>query len=799
MEFPSRTNTWLEDVRPQPVPHRFYGQEIRSFTVTDDNGIEYFFNDVEINEPQGFDLEPVFSEAALHGYFSSWQLSTVTFPNGQIITFNYEMDQLLNYDYSASGYKNINPPQVTQPGSCNELQGDINGYTWNSRLTEIERLLLSGINYSSGSVDISIVSPDNRDIYNQILVKDSNDQVIYDYDLSYSGPRDVLTEVTKNGDFYYEFEYHQSGVPSFLLDNNDLPFKQDYWGFYNGRNNSYLLNIPQSSISADKRPSFHNSRVGAMTRIKYPTGGYSQIQYEQNQIKKLYSEVEEENYTPNRQILVKLETDNVSGAPTTKSVNFEYEFEYPVIALVSHKVEAYDLQSQISVSISTTCTPTPSMFHYYDVAPYLRSPENPIPDFCVNLIKDIDPAQQSYPIIHSENSSGYIRINPGVYTFNITANNNHYSRSNAEILVQFYEPPEPGDGDPYVNAAVGGIRVHTITHNNSKGANTQQKFDYNDDDGYSTGVELVKSQTTYGTEVLYDCYKEGISNDPMFDTNYRYFFNRTNYLSKSYTPVNLNSGVPVFYERVKQFPVKELIEIDLGAGGLQIYPYPGDQNPDGSPIFTVLGGTGNSSNTEIEERFTKGFTTSKFELPQLNQLQLNYPFTPFGMDLFLGRSSEEKIFAFDKEELNYDLISQRNTAYIHRVINPVLHGHPYNANIAAKRIYTINTRTLASMIDLSGGVALPAVDGSKNDEYYFMHVYRDTDIDFVPSQIDKYLIIDSANEIVTSTTNTYDNEYQLKETSVTDSEGKELKQKFYYPYDIVESQYDAMVSRNQIN
>ncbi|MDC8002449.1 hypothetical protein POV27_00165 [Aureisphaera galaxeae] len=797
VEFPNRTPTWLTDVRPGSVPVRYYGEEIRSFTVTDDKGIRYLFDEVEINEPQGFDLEPVFTEAGLHGYFSSWHLSRITFPNNQVIDFSYfdPPNVMLNYDYSASGYKNINPPYITQPGSCSNLQGDINNYNWNSRLTNIRRKLLSGIDFPTGSIDLNIVSPNNRYIYNQVLVRDSADQIIFDYDLTYDGPRDVLTEVDKDGFFYYEFEYH-GGVPAFLLDNNDLPFKMDYWGFYNGRNNNYLLNIPESSISADKRPSFHNTRAGAMTRVKYPTGGYSQIQYEQNQVKKPISEVEDESHTPNRQIYLHLESDN-GGSNTEKSVYFEYTFDHPVIALISHRVEAYDLQSRIHVGITTTCSPTPSPFNYYDAAVALRSPENPIPDFCVNLLDEIDPAQTSYPVIHDENSTGYVMINPGTYIFYIHAYNNHYSRSNGEILVQFYDPPE-GNGDPYVNALVGGIRVHTISHVNNKGLVTKQNYDYNDDDGLSTGVELTKSQNEYVTEVLYDCYVEGVSNSPLFDTNHRYAFDRINYLSKSYTPVNLNSGVPVFYERVKQYPTMELIELP-GGGGLQVWDFPNDQNPDGSLIFSVLGGSGNGNTTEFEERYTNGFSTTEFELPQFNQLQLNYPFTPFGDDLKIGRKEEEKIFAFERDSATYAPKSQTNYSYYPRVINPSGHNHPHNVNFALKRVYTINTRTVASLIDHSGGMSLPVPDGSNNADYYFMHVYRDTDMDFVlDTTIDKN-IVDESNEVVTTSENTFDTNYQLKETTVTDSEGNTVKRKLYYPYDFTSSPYTGMTTANQIS
>lgn len=787
---------------PNPTPtyvnNKFYADEIASFTVKDDQGIEYLFDEVEINEPKGLDLAPTYSETAgPFGYFSSWQLSKVTFPNGQIITLGYADDLLLNYDYSANGYKNIDAPFVTQVGSCSDLQ-NATDYQETVRLTHIERKLLDNITFPTGSIEMVIDSSTTRKLYDKIRVKDSGGAIIDEFDLTFDGSRDVLIEVDKDGFFYYEFEYNNVGaVPDFLDDANDRPYAMDFWGFYNQRGNNYMVDIPQSSISADKRPNEFASKMGALTRIKYPTGGHSDIQYVQNKVKKLVSEVDDETFTPNRQIWLKLETDNVASASPTKSVTFTYTFDDPTIALVSHKLEGYGDNSDINAIISTTCTPSPNPQEYYDAAPYLRGLGNPVPEFCVNLSQFINPGGQGGgPTIYNENSEGHIKIKPGTYTFSISAakNNEVSAISRGEILVQFYDPPDTsGGGDPYIDAAIGGIRVNSITHVDNHGSVTKQLYDYTGDDGLSTGVELARGQNEYQVGVLYDCWID----DTGTTTGIRYFFNRMNYLSSYYNPVNLNSGVPVFYERVIQYPKRELVELFNDGPPFYIYPYPQDQNPDGSLIFTEIGGSGNTTNFTEDYRFTYGYTLNEFELPDYNFGQIYYPFPPQGDDLSIGRPKQTITYAYDQDSTSYDLRKDALVTYLDKEVNPISENHPYNVKCAPERLYINALQAGVGLnLDYSNGKIPPLVDGSNNEDYFHMFVYRDADRNFIPGVVTDYSYSQEGEEVETVTTNSYDSDFQLKETEVTDSKGNTIKQVFYYPYDLPE--YIAMVNDNQI-
>ncbi|MEM9679886.1 MAG: hypothetical protein AAF901_06145, partial [Bacteroidota bacterium] len=103
----------------------------------------------------------------------------------------------------------------------------------------------------------------------------------------------------------YSFEYNESiSLPS------KLSYAQDYWGFYNGNLNANTL-IPDPdthyekvplhfplSRKQDRRPN-ENMRAWVLKKVTYPTGGWTEYEYEPNTFsnKQLISELNSENET----------------------------------------------------------------------------------------------------------------------------------------------------------------------------------------------------------------------------------------------------------------------------------------------------------------------------------------------------------------------------------------------------------------------------------------------------------------------------------------------------------------------
>jgi YD repeat-containing protein len=79
----------------------------------------------------------------------------------------------------------------------------------------------------------------------------------------------------------YTFDYHAENVP------RSLSFSQDHWGFHNGADNNMLIptfteNQFEEVPGADRDSHWPAMRGGTLNKITYPTGGYTEFEYEPN-------------------------------------------------------------------------------------------------------------------------------------------------------------------------------------------------------------------------------------------------------------------------------------------------------------------------------------------------------------------------------------------------------------------------------------------------------------------------------------------------------------------------------------
>jgi hypothetical protein len=110
-------------------------------------------------------------------------------------------------------------------------------------------------------------------------------QFLFDHDY-FSGNRLRLRNV-------YEQDPSGASLPpySFTYDGQSLPAiasnAQDHWGYHNGKTNSSLIPpavTPSGAYltGADRSPDPTKMRMGILTKITYPTGGYNEFVYEAN-------------------------------------------------------------------------------------------------------------------------------------------------------------------------------------------------------------------------------------------------------------------------------------------------------------------------------------------------------------------------------------------------------------------------------------------------------------------------------------------------------------------------------------
>ncbi|WP_156907087.1 RHS repeat domain-containing protein [Epilithonimonas caeni] len=166
-------------------------------------------------------------------------------------------------------------------------------FTYSNKTTDPQRLDLPGEIYLKG---ITVVNDKGQVIKDFTLQYDhfpssdplpttSSPGFMYmgdyiaglNYRLKLTGVTDNLT----NGK--YVFDYYGNNLP--IRTSND----QDFWGVYNGANNGTKAiastDTPYYSrdtkyLRANKEPNINYGKIGNLKRITYPTGGYTNIEYE---------------------------------------------------------------------------------------------------------------------------------------------------------------------------------------------------------------------------------------------------------------------------------------------------------------------------------------------------------------------------------------------------------------------------------------------------------------------------------------------------------------------------------------
>lgn len=752
--------------------------EVDYFTVTDTKGIKYRFQTKERRIPQNGDEEMNFQ------VITSWYLDYIEYLNDQRISFSYTPDTYFDYNFHASGSVTFAAVQGTIESDPEFTAPDYSAFT---NEVEMNRQLLDKISFPKGSIDFeymltSVGTPNNgqsRMVYKSMTLKPAsanpNPEAVKTFEFSYSGNRDYLDQIKRNDSAYFEFQYYDNlTLPEFINDENDLALAQDYWKFYNGAvGNQSAINIPNSQYTADKDPDFSSARLGALKNIIYPTKGYTQISYCQNQI--VSDNVLDSQYyddlQPTKRIPVNFTSAGLkpydSEATDYHSVSRTYEFEQPTLAHISHGVQMVgnvDLSDDISFRISRSDSqdwysvsyqgvtiprhPSSDVLQYYNAAPYLRQQiqqrEFPItyPPMYPRLFDQYE-GEGGFPDDYtvSYDSGNKVLIMPGTYTFEISSENNLTTQATAYINVQLYgefneETPE------FVNKDVGGIRVSQLKDcpdGNSANCVTRD-FSYNDENGLSTGALSVIPQSK--TIRNYSYRLEGSN----------VYYNREvhHMLSNPFTVADPSIGTPVYYSKVSE---------------------------------RISGGTDIG---HVERVFSFPTEDNSFQ----------YPNRPTGKDLDKAVQTDNLVY----EEGNIGPVSQSTTTYDwvqgftdtddDQDIND---NHPWSLKVYAKKDINADFQTCDYQAYPDDGT--PAEDCVK-----LLHgvlKYRELDSWDRPKKVEA-----TQDGIASVTEYKYDANQQLVEQRTFDSKGNTSIGKTYYPThedfqaDLISQ---GMVAKNQIS
>ncbi|MDX2248495.1 MAG: hypothetical protein SF052_17050 [Bacteroidia bacterium] len=258
------------------------------FKITDEAGTIYTFSDAN-----GRAIEQTFSESSCgdnpgaQSFDSSWYLTRIESAQGDdVITFKYASTNL-QYDAMATQQKIY----ISGPSNCGEDQSFlcknsivILGERLDSIITEREILT-----FAANTTRLDIEGTDKKRL-DALKVFTTGGTEIRRFELAYdyfpgSNQRLRLLSVQEKSPGIgptkppYLFTYNSTTLP----DRNS--YSIDHWGYYNHAvsNTRYIPTVDLGFTlysGADREPNANYMQAGVLTKVTYPTGGFTEFEYE---------------------------------------------------------------------------------------------------------------------------------------------------------------------------------------------------------------------------------------------------------------------------------------------------------------------------------------------------------------------------------------------------------------------------------------------------------------------------------------------------------------------------------------
>lgn len=263
-----------------------------NFVITAPDGVKYYFDNQEITTQRVLGSGHSIPNITV----SSWYLSKIVHPKGDEIQFTYN-DAVSVYTASKSQtYRMLYPRiQYDAAGNLEQYTGGLSSmYDHTINLAGKTIKSIKSTNPIHGEVSFTYLSASSADVtsgnnkISQITIKDKTaaeiDRINFTYTTT-ANSRVFLDKIQfKDVNQNYQFEYNnKNSFPA------RLSLSQDHWGYYNGKTNVNI--VPKSTAyelgsvnynGADKEPDGNFAKIGLMTKIIYPTKGYTTFDYEPN-------------------------------------------------------------------------------------------------------------------------------------------------------------------------------------------------------------------------------------------------------------------------------------------------------------------------------------------------------------------------------------------------------------------------------------------------------------------------------------------------------------------------------------
>jgi len=461
------------------------------YTLTSAQGVEYTFGSetgaaghIEKNysriysysttSPISLDQDPDYI------YNAAWHLSKIVTKNStEPVLFEYETEttETISLTNQSMGFGIINGGMLAQNGLLNAQESKTKTITEGGRLKTI-----------TGPEGIEI-----RFIYETIERKDLKGGhrlktieikkygvLIKKYELSHSYfgeinsydtcylKLDMVREYSgQDGSKYlpaYILSYHQDEFGNYFptpIGRNS--YAQDEWGFYNAQNINKTDFIPAfkeypSGIypqglyyknGANREINEAVNRCGMLTKIQYPTGGYHELVYEQNDYRLPTNQT---HYEQIKQTSLASTLIN-DGNRTIQGSVIKYRIPFTVTSQTGNK------------------------WLYIETEGYNNNPQGGVSADCYTAIENSS-GQLTY------NPLGFVSLAPGNYYLVARADTTMCPGDQPTINIEWED-----DGAQIYSKKTGGVRIKTVrTHDNISTNNDIYKtYSYTDTQGFSSG------------------------------------------------------------------------------------------------------------------------------------------------------------------------------------------------------------------------------------------------------------------------------------------------------------------------
>ncbi len=306
--------------------------EITSFKIVDEYGRNYNFSvteqtNVPYNDIGGNDSNLVAVEGE-ETYNSTWYASTILSRDGvekitytyenipqQTVSVNFDQYTVMNYRCCDSDDGNCPSPTIVN-GGPGELPMTLNKRRPMSITCELNNTEVEKVEFDYALVTCPDKLTDDRQLEKlTISRKGGSDLIEFDFTYHCDSGRLMLGSLQQkasNGILEinpYEFTYYPGSIPSFNSN------KIDHWGYNNGISGmlpTYNYNTGELNV-LNRESNVTFMKIGTLNKIKYPTGGSVEFQFEANEITEINNANECELLLDGSNMPIIHETCDVSG------------------------------------------------------------------------------------------------------------------------------------------------------------------------------------------------------------------------------------------------------------------------------------------------------------------------------------------------------------------------------------------------------------------------------------------------------------------------------------------------------